>query len=319
VAPDAPASTARLHRREDKPGIWVVDRQTGKATLEDTPAYVLLGMKAVFHSWLIFSPFIRLHLAIQTRRQGAYKDSLASVAEIPAFISTYKLPTADLLRPDPKNYTSFNDFFARELKPGARPIDPDPAALVSAADCRLTVFPTVEDATRIWIKGAHFSVVAMLGGDQQLADKFVGGSIAVFRLAPQDYHRYHSPVEAKVVENRDFKGAYYTVNPVAVRTELDVFTENRRLVTILESPQFGTVAFVQVGALLVGSIRLTGAQQAGAVLAKGAEMGYFAYGGSTVVAVFQKGKVVFDADLVKNSLNERETLLQVGQRIGKTA
>jgi len=186
---------------------------------------------------------------------------------------------------------------------------------VSAADCRLSVFSTVSNATRLWIKGSDFSLATLLK-DDGLADSFQGGSIAIFRLAPQDYHRYHSPVDGTVESNRDVKGTYYTVNPMAVRTDLNVFTDNRRVITLLSSPQFGQVAFVQVGALLVGSINLTGAQTAGTQVTRGQELGYFAYGGSTVVAVFQKGKVEFDADLIKWSLDGLETLVEVGERIG---
>ena len=275
-------------------------------------------MKLVFNSWLIFSPFIRLQLAIQTRKMGAEKDSPASKADIQPFITTYNISLVELEQPDPTKYDNFNQFFYRKLKPDARPIDSQANVLVSAADCRLAVYSTISDATRVWIKGSTFSL-ANLFKDNDLAQQFDGGSIAIFRLAPQDYHRYHSPVDGTIVSNRDIKGAYYTVNPMAVRTDLNVFTENRRIVTVIKSDTFGQVAYVQIGALLVGSIIQTGAGKIGNVVKKGDEMGYFAYGGSTIVTVFQKDKVKFDSDLITSSDNALETIVRVGEHIGTTA
>lgn len=110
---------------------------------------------------------------------------------------------------------TFNDFFYRKLKPSARPTESpdDPRRLVSAADCRLMVFETVSEATKLWIKGREFSIARLLGDVyREEAERYVGGPLAIFRLAPQDYHRFHVPVDGKIGEMRDVKGEYYTVN-----------------------------------------------------------------------------------------------------------
>lgn len=105
--------------------------------------------------------------------------------------------------------------FCSKLKPDARPIDSpdDPTRLVSAADCRLMVFETVAEATRLWIKGRDFTIGRLLG-DAYLdeAERYVGGALAIFRLAPQDYHRFHVPVDGVIGRMTDITGEYYTVN-----------------------------------------------------------------------------------------------------------
>lgn len=299
-------------------GVYVVNRKTSKQEYEEQPLYLRIGMKALFGSWFVTSPFVRMQLQVQTVQKGKYDNSEESVKDIPKFIKDYKINMDELLNSDIKSYKTYNEFFYRKLKPGARPIDSpdDKSVVVSAADSRLTVFDSIDSATKLWIKGKNFNLENLFK-DKELADKFQGGSLAIFRLAPQDYHRFHSPVDGKVVSIKEIPGDYYTVNPMAVKTSLDVFTENKRVVTLINSPTVGDVAFVSIGALMVGSINFTGADKVGNELVKGGEVGYFAFGGSTNVVVFQKGKVVFDDDLLKNSNESLETLVRMGEHIAK--
>jgi len=121
---------------------------------------------------------------------------------------------------------NFNEFFYRKLKPSARPVEAldDPCRLVSAADCRLMVFETIQDATNIWIKGRDFSVARLLGDAyKQDVDRYNGGALAIFRLAPQDYHRFHSPVDGKIGKMTYISGEYYTVNVSACVKHMDYF------------------------------------------------------------------------------------------------
>ena len=167
-------------------------------------------------------------------------------------------------------------------------------------------------AQSLWIKGQNFSVRNLLGSEA-LASTFEGGSIAVFRLAPQDYHRYHFPINGILTETHQIEGPLYTVNPIAVN-KVDVFTVNQRSVSILDSPEFGKVAFVCVGATLVGSIVHT--HQLQQQFTKGDEFGYFQFGGSTTILVFQQGRIEYDLDLLQHSGRSVETLLKMGERIG---
>ena len=153
----------------------------------------------------------------------------------------------------------------------------------------LLCFILCPQALSLWIKGQNFSISALLGGDS-FASLFEGGSIAVFRLAPQDYHRYHFPINGVLTQTNQIDGPLYTVNPIAVN-KVDVFTVNQRTVSILDSPEFGKVAFVCVGATLVGSIVHT--HQLQQQFSKGDEFGFFQFGGSTTILLFQRGRIQY--------------------------
>jgi phosphatidylserine decarboxylase len=183
----------------------------------------------------------------------------------------------------------------------------------------LAVFTNVTLATKLWIKGKNFSL-ANLFQDEQMAKEFEGGSIGIFRLAPQDYHRFHAHQAGKFVVFKKITGKYYTVNPLAVKERIDVFTENVRTVHVLETPLADRVVrsvFVAIGALLVGSIVHTGIKEAGSTVKKGQELGWFAYGGSTCICVWPSGTIEFDKDLVDASLKGMETHVYVGESIGR--
>ena len=147
-------------------------------------------------------------------QQGRIYDSPESVKNIPSFIETYSIALDELLEPDPTKYATMNDFFYRRLKPGARPVQNAdvPGAICSAADCRLVVYPSVDLAKKFWIKGAEFTIPHLLGvpPDSDTAQAFAGASVASFRLAPADYHRFHSPLDGTVGEITDIPGQYYT-------------------------------------------------------------------------------------------------------------
>ncbi|ORY88387.1 phosphatidylserine decarboxylase-domain-containing protein, partial [Leucosporidium creatinivorum] len=249
----------------------------------------------------------------------------------------FAVDCSELLEPNLAMYRTLNEFFFRKLRPSARPIasPSDPTVISSSADCRLTVYSDVESAQEFWIKGRNFSLVDLLQ-DDDMANYFEGGEIACFRLAPKDYHRYHSPVDAVVGPTKFIHGEYLTVNPTVVNNaSLDVFTTNKRDGEPSTDGPPTIVAFVQIGAMLVGSIRQTARQ--GAQVQRGDELGYFgesrkradhtsvlhssnraysvallaAYGGSTIVAVFPRRSVRWDQDLLTNSKVPVETLVKV--------
>lgn len=308
-------------------GNYVVMRGTGEKFFESMPIYPRLGMHLLFYGGtqikVLHNQTVESVLKSLSIRQGEHYDSPESVKSIPSFIDTYGIQLDELAEPDISKYKCFNDFFYRKLKPDARPIQnaDDPKTICSAADCRLTVYPSVDLAKQIWIKGAQFNIPALLNvnPDSELAKMFENASIANFRLAPADYHRFHSPIDAIVGDIVDIPGQYYTVNPQAVNEPgFDVFTANKRSVLYMTHKPSGTpVAFVAIGAMLVGSIVWTNGANKGASVARGDELGYFAYGGSTVVVLFPKGFMQFDADLIENSEKPIETLMKVGYSLGK--
>ncbi|KAI0669632.1 phosphatidylserine decarboxylase-domain-containing protein [Trametes maxima] len=310
-------------------GNFVIVRSTGERIFESMPIYPRLGMHLLFYGGtqvkMLHNRSVETILKDLSVRQGKIYDSPESVKSIPSFIQTYSIGTDELEEPDITKYKCFNDFFYRKLKPGSRPVKnaEDPSGFCSAADCRLTVFPTVDLAKGLWIKGSNFTIATLLGvePDSEQARTFEGASVAVFRLAPQDYHRFHSPIDGVIGDIAEIGGEYYTVNPQAVNEPgFDVFTANKRAVLYMTHALSNRpVAFVAIGAMLVGSIRWTAGAQKGASVRRGDELGYFAYGGSTVVVLFPKGLVQFDEDLVRNSAVPIETLVKVGDSLGRGA
>jgi phosphatidylserine decarboxylase len=208
---------------------------------------------------LLHTSTIQNFFARETLRLGEAFDEPKSRKHIAAFVKIYQINLNELLQPNIAMYFTFNEFFYRKLKAHARPIanPDDPYTIVSAADCRLILFDNICDATRIWIKGHHFSLQNLFE-DDKLAEEFDGGSIVVFRLAPDDYHRFHSPIKGIIGEHiKQITGTYYTVNPIAIKEGLDVLTRNQRTVMTIENDSFERIAFVAIGALLVGSVNLT--------------------------------------------------------------
>lgn len=175
------------------------------------------------------------------------------------------------------------------------------------------------------MKGRHFTLRKLVRDPVLASALGPSPALAIFRLAPQDYHRFHAPTTGKLVHVKRIPGEYYTVNPQAVNERLDVFTANTREVLSLEARVGGPgdtsdddqrtviAAVVAIGALLVGSIGWD--KKPGEWVEKGEGLGYFKYGGSTVVCVFPKG-VSWDEDLLKNSEDGLETLVRTGEKIG---
>jgi len=249
-----------------------------------------------------------------TEQQGKKFNNPASKKEIEHFIQFHNLNKEEILD-SLDSFKNFNEFFYRKLKPSARPIAEasNQKVAVSPGDCRLNVFTSIEEATKIWIKGKKFSLTNLLK-DDALAKEYSGGSLVIARLAPQDYHRFHSPVSGTLGKFTPYTGTYYTVNPIAIRDTIDVYTENKRQRVTIKSPEFGDVIYITVGATMVGSIVYTAKE--GQTVKKGDELGYFAFGGSTVLVLFKKGTINFDEDLKVNSMKPIETLVKIGSRLG---
>ncbi|KAL1978387.1 hypothetical protein VTN31DRAFT_1246 [Thermomyces dupontii] len=154
-----------------------------------------------------------------------------------------------------EEYCTFADFFIRKHKPGARPIhekDNDSAAIV-VADSRVVVFSSVERSRALWIKGTHFTISNLIDNESE-SRRWVSGSVASFRLSPQDYHRYHSPVTGTVCWHKHIPGDYYQVDPIALRSSVNILTCNARSCICIETKEFGKVLFVAIGATDVGSV-----------------------------------------------------------------
>ncbi|KAJ6608038.1 phosphatidylserine decarboxylase-domain-containing protein [Mycena sp. CBHHK59/15] len=302
--------------------IIVQNRMTGQLEEEKMQVYVRLGIRLLYKGMKSRMEGGRARRLLKSLsiKQGVKYDSPESARDIPTFIEFHQLKVDEILDPL-DSFKTFNQFFYRQvyrkLKPSARPTEcpDDPYRLVSGADCRFMAFESVSEATRLWIKGREFTVGRLLGDAyKHEAGRYAGGALAIFRLAPQDYHRFHSPVDGTIGNMTYVAGEYYTVNPQAIRTALDVYGENARKIVPIDSPQFGRVMAVCVGAMMVGSIETT--VKEGDFVKRGQEFGYFAFGGSTIVLLFEKDVIEWDEDLLVNGRASLETLVRVGMGIG---
>lgn len=244
---------------------------------------------------------------------GRWQDRRVGTAVIRRFATAAGIDLSEVRDPLP-SFTTLNAFFARHLKPEARPIDRAPEHLISLSDGKLLVFPTITQGQVVPVKGAPITISRLLMRPE-LAARFAGGSALVLRLAPGDYHRFHF-VEAGLPSPSVDCGRHYdTVNPIGLQGGRPILTENRRAVSTLQTDCFGLIATIEVGALCVGSIVQT--YTAGIPVGRGDEKGYFQFGGSTVIQLFEPGRVTFDADLLTASAVGLETAVRCGERIGR--
>ncbi len=250
--------------------------------------------------------------AFVSRYYGWKMSQPASANKILPFIVDYNLDVDEFAK-KPFAFKTFNEFFYRALKEGARPIATGDRVAVLPADGRHLAFQTCDAMEGFYAKGQRFDLAAFLG-DPALAAEFGGGALLISRLCPVDYHRFHFPVSGTPGEPRLINGWLYSVSPIALRQNLAYLWENKRMVTLVESPVFGRVALVEIGATMVGSIMQTFLPGRAAV--KGEEKGLFKFGGSCVVTLFKRGRIKLDADLVKYSAEGLEVYGRMGDRLG---
>ena len=283
--------------------IEYIDRATGEKVVES-----VMGDKALRFAYetllgrtlwpVLFGS--RLVSGLMGRRY----DSPRSRKDIAKLASISGCNAAEAEKPIAE-YNSFNDFFTRRLKPGARPLGD---GVVSPADGRLMLYLAADADRPFPLKGAARSLRSVFDGDAPagLYD------IAVVRLAPVDYHRFHFPCDCRTPDPvRVVPGKYHSVNPIALLRYPDVYADNERQIVACDA-DFGRFWLVDVGAFGVGTIVQT---YSGETHAKGVEKGYFKFGGSTVILVARAGALTFDADLVRNSAAGLETRVRCCERI----
>ncbi|MCB0739091.1 MAG: phosphatidylserine decarboxylase [Bacteroidetes bacterium] len=289
--------------------IVYINRQTGQQVIEKVPGGGML-------KFLYGSPIGKLTLWALVKRKlfsslgGGYMNLKRSAKNIEPFIADHGIDIAQFLVPE-NGYKHFNDFFYRNIKPNARPIG---EGIVSPADGKILVFENIKQSRQFFLKGIPFSLGSFLR-NQELAKKYEGGSMAIIRLAPADYHRFHFPYQGEVGEVTRIKGAYYSVSPLALRKSLRIFVENKREYCELTHPDIGNCLIIDVGATLTGSIIQTFDPHS--TVTKGQEKGYFAFGGSTTVLLFEPNRIEFSEDLIRNTKAGLETTVLMGETVGK--
>ncbi|MDD6239391.1 MAG: phosphatidylserine decarboxylase [Oscillospiraceae bacterium] len=209
----------------------------------------------------------------------------------------------------PRRYRSFNDFFTRTILPERRPVDPEPEHLIAPCDSKLSAI-SLEPDTRFYIKGVAYTAGDLLRSEE-LAKRFAGGWLLLFRLTVDDYHHYLYPLSGTESTRVVIPGVFHTVNPYAAGIR-PIYRENTREYTCTET-EFGTLLQMEVGALLVG--RISNHKGSGPVQ-RGTEKGMFEFGGSTVVLMLEPGRLTPDEDILRNSSVGEETIVKMGERIG---
>ncbi len=241
-----------------------------------------------------------------------YKHSSWSVREIKPFIKKHSIVMDDFVVPE-GGFASFNHFFIRALKPGARLIDQRATMIPSPADGKAFVISNISEEAAFFVKNEKFDLRSFLRSDE-LYEKFKGGTLVIVRLAPPDYHRLHIPLDGVLSKPTIISGIYESVNPIAYAAGVQPLLSNERHLVLLQTQAAGLVAMVPVGATFVGRIKYLFDFKAAENSAKrGEELGYFEFGGSTVVLLFEPGKVVVRDDIVQHSAEGYETAVVTGE------
>jgi phosphatidylserine decarboxylase len=271
-----------------------------------------------FLKWTYGNPLGRLSLHALVKRSafsrwyGWRMNGLRSRAKVAPFIANYQV-NAEEFADACDSYRTFNEFFYRKLKPGARPLAPGEDVAVFPADGRHLGFQDVSTLEGIFVKGAVFDLRALMQSDG-LAARYAKGAMILSRLCPVDYHRFHFPVSGVPGKPVFIEGPLYSVNPIALRQNIHIFSQNKRAYCEIESPEFGRVLMFEIGATCVGSFEYT--YSPGVPVEKGAEKGYFKFGGSSTITFFEPGRIQLDADLLEQSRAAIELYARVGDHMG---
>ena len=268
---------------------WAYERPLGRVALH------VLVKRALFSRWY-----------------GWRMNRATSREKIAPFIRQYQID-ADEMADAPESFANFNAFFSRKLKPEARPIAAAEKSVVFPADGRHFVIPDLSQSDGIFVKGVRFDVASLLN-DAALAEKFARGSMLISRLCPVDYHRFHFPCDGTSDEPRLINGPLFSVSPIALRQRPSIFWENKRYITRLHSDLLGEVLLLEVGATCVGSVVHTHLQ--GRTM-KGEEKGFFLFGGSCFITIFEPQRVKFSTDLLENSAQRREVYARMGDNVAE--
>ena len=212
-----------------------------------------------------------------------------------------------------EEFQSFNDFFTRRLKKRARPVAKAEESVVFPVDGRHLGFPDLGSVEGIYAKGQRFDLASLIG-DADCAERYRGGALVVSRLSPIDCHRFHFPIAGLPGPARLIWGCLASVNPLALRENIRILFENKRYVTKISSTNAGEVLFIEIGATCVGRVRQT--YPRGERVEKGAEKGYFEFGGSAVITLFEPGRIELSEDLRRHSEAGIELYAHMGDLMG---
>lgn len=243
---------------------------------------------------------------------GVWANLGISKLAVKKFIDENGISTLEM-KNDYRKFRNFNEFFYRELKETSRPVDGGEGVVVFPADGRHLAKEDISKGDIFYVKGQKFDLRKFLGSEK-LAERFDGGSILISRLCPLDYHRFHYCVSGHLCARKKLNGFLYSVSPIALRKNISYLWQNKRILNLIEMEDKSFVAMVEVGATNVGSIK--NIDEVGDIVEKGRCKGYFEFGGSCIVTIFEKGKVKFDSEILEYSRDGLEYFSKVNSRCG---
>jgi phosphatidylserine decarboxylase len=245
---------------------------------------------------------------------GRRQDQAGSAGKIEKVAAELGIDLSEAEKPAGE-YSTFNEFFTRALKEGARPVEDLPGAVISPCDARLMAYPRIEPDRSVTVKGSRVDLNSLVR-DESLARTFAGGALLVYRLCPVDYHRFHFPEACTPGHAVILNGGLHSVNPWALSTGLRILDTNLRARTLLENAgPAHTICMIEVGAMCVGSIVQT--YGPGAPVKRGDEKGMFRFGGSTVIVLYEPDRIRLDEDIASYSKKGIETLVRLGRPVGQ--
>lgn len=256
-----------------------------------------LAAKVFSRAW-----FSKLYGALQSAPWSRYK--------VPGFVQKFSI---DMSQYEVQPWRSFNDFFIRRFTPEARSFARTPQELPAFCEGRYFGIERLARHQERPIKGVWLPVSALLE-DEAWISVFAGGPCLIARLCPVDYHRFHFPDDGTVLAQYSLHGPLESVNPTALAVKPDILFTNERLVQIIETKNFGKLAYIPVGAACVGKIVISHKE---AIFARGMENGYFLFGGSTVVVLGEPGRWTIASDILEQSERGFETFVPLGEVVGR--
>lgn len=268
-----------------------------------------IGLSFLYNTYigrLILTPLVKSKFVSYI--VGKYMDSFLSKIIIKPFIKANNINIDDY---EKCKYKSFNDFFIRKIKKEKRKVDMNESSFISPCDAKLTCYKINKNIT-FKIKNSTYTLESLINNNK-LCKRYKDGLVLVFRLSPDDYHRYIFIDDGIIINNYKINGFFHTVNPISY-DKFKVFKENTRECTYIKTNNFKNIIQIEVGALLVGKINN---KVINGNVKKGLEKGYFMYGGSTIILVLEKDTIRLDKDILNNSINGYETFVKCGEKIGK--
>ncbi|NGX43945.1 MAG: Phosphatidylserine decarboxylase proenzyme [Candidatus Anoxychlamydiales bacterium] len=292
---------------------YLFDREKKKKIVEKV--YFKTALEFLYSNNVLskFFLFFFTKVSFLSKFYGFINSKKTSKFKIKPFIKHFNIDEGEFEK-NVDDFKSFNDFFIRKLKKDVRQIDLDGNTLAFPSDGRFLAFPKVSNIDNFSIKDHKFNLNEFLQ-DEKLAEKYFNGAMLLCRLAPDDYHRFHFPVDCTPGEAKLINGYLYSVNPIALRKNIKILSENKRMLTILKTKNFSDILYIEIGATNVGTINETFFPNT--EYKKGEEKGYFSLGASSIVLLFEKNQIKFDDDLIEMSRENIETKAKVGSSFAK--